>query len=157
MTLRKLSLTLCIALVLPLFGIEAFAHDSGDPSSSASDDKTVLKRPARPALTAEQWKAFGQRVTEAMGSDNRGVQIAALRLAAFHGDQLQLGRQASIDAVRVYRDNPDPNVRKLAVVAIARMNHPWGIDFLTRSLDYEKSAAVEKVMRSALMERDLNN
>ena len=157
MTLRKLSLTFCIAIALSLFSTTAFAHGAGDLPSSTNDDKVVLKVPARSALTAEQWQAFGNRVTEAMGSENRGVQMAALRLAAYHGDQLQLGHQASISAVRVYRNNPDPNVRKLAVVAIARMNHPWGIDFLTRSLDYEKSAGVKKVMRNALTERNLNN
>lgn len=48
-------------------------------------------------------------------------------------------------------------VRKLAVVAIARINHPWGIDFLTRSLAYVDSSGVEKVMRSMLQETSTEN
>lgn len=141
-----------------LIGLFAFAASSSN--AQTSDDisieavqTTLESESERSTLTPEEWKSFGKRLTEALASENRGVQVSALRLAAYYGDRLQMGRQAAVSAVRFYRDDPDPHVRKLAVVAIARINHPWGIDFLTRSLEYEDSVGVEKVMRNALQER----
>lgn len=115
-------------------------------------ETTLEDESARERLTPDQWKAFGKRLTEALESDNAGVQRSALRLAAFYGDKLQMGRQAAISAVRFYRDDPDPYVRKLAIVAIARINHPWGIDFLTRSIDHENSEDLEQLIRGSLQE-----
>lgn len=153
MKARMMITTLLLVACLPLFAGEAVGQESGNESMALADVSTILESETeRSALSSEEWKDFGRRITEALESDNEGVQRSALRLSAYYGDKLQMGRQAAISAVRLYRDNPDPNVRRLAVVAIARINHPWGIDFLTRSLAYEDSAGVEKLMRNALQE-----
>lgn len=140
---------LLVVVCLP-YGATTLAQEMAtiEPIRSALEDER-----ARRTLTPEQWKDFGMRLTEALESDNRGVQKSALRLVAYHGDKLEMGRRATISAVRFYRDDPDPYVRRLAVVAIARINHPWGIDFLTRSLDYESEEGVEATMQNALNER----
>lgn len=151
MTIRPSALLLICCL--PLFAAEAFGQNDG--KASIHEIETVLNdESTRATLSPEQWNSFGDRLTEALESDNAGVQRSALRLAAYHGDRLQMGRRATVSAVRFYRNDPDPYVRKLAVVAIARINHPWGIDFLTRSLDFEDSVDIEKVMRSELNHRE---
>ena len=158
MNARITTTALLLAVILPVFGGAALGQTDGLAVASIDDVQMVLEEEStRSALTPEQWKAYGRRLTEAMESDNEGVQRSALRLAAYHGDRLQMGRSATISAVKFYRDDPDPYVRKLAVVAIARINHPWGIDFLTRSLAYEDSSGVEKVMRSMLQESSTEN
>lgn len=144
---------LLLAASLPLLAGDAVGQESENENMAMAVVSTILESETeRSTLTSEEWKDFGSRITEALESDNAGVQRSALRLAAYYGDKLQMGRQAAIGAVRLYRDDPDPYVRRLAVVAIARINHPWGIDFLTRSLAYEDSAGVEKLMRNALQE-----
>ena len=155
---RITTTALLLAVIMPVFGGAALGQTAGPAAASINDVQMALEDDSkRNALTPDQWKAFGLRLTEAMESDNEGVQRSALRLAAYHGDRLQMGRAATISAVKFYRDHPDPYVRKLAVVAIARINHPWGIDFLTRSLAYEDSSGVEKVMRSMLQESSNEN
>ena len=136
---------------------DAFAQNALQSNVSAQKFEAIRgeldDEARRAALTEEEWKAFGERLSASLESDNEGVRRGALRLAAYYGDKLQMGHSAAISAVRIYRDHPDPYMRKMAVVAIARLNNPWGIDFLTRSLEYEDSTDIARTMRHALEER----
>lgn len=150
--------TLFVAMVLIHAGLgtDSFGQEAKVATVSmqqVDDIQNELDSEARRmALTDVEWKAFGDRVTDALESENAGVQRSALRLAVHYGDKLQMGRRAAINAVRLYREHPDHNVRKMAVVAIARINHPWGIDFLARSLEFEDSTDIERTMKHALHE-----
>jgi hypothetical protein len=158
-TLGKISPIVCLicaTLTSSTFAQDAktllFADRQMDEVQSVLDNEQK-----RMSLTDEDWKSYGERLTEALESENAGVQQSALRMAAYYGDKLQMGRRAAISAVRLYRDDRDPKIRKMAVVAIARINHPWGIDFLTRSIEFEDSTDIERTIRHALQEQEAKN
>jgi len=158
-TLSKISPMMC--LICAALTSNAFAQDSKTllfADNQMDEVQSVLENEQkRMSLTEQDWKSYGERLTEALESENAGVQQSALRLAAYYGDRLQMGRRAAISAVRLYRDDRDPKVRQMAVVALARINHPWGIDFLTRSLEFEDSTDIERTIRHALQEQETKN
>ena len=147
-----------VVLICATLTSSAFAQDGKIlffADSQMEEVQSVLENEKkRMALTDQDWKSYGERLTEALESENAGVQQSALRLAAYYGDRLQMGRPAAISAVRLYRDSRDPKLRKMAVVALARINHPWGIDFLTRSIEFEDSTDIERTIRHALQEQE---
>ena len=142
-----------LAVIMPVFGGAALGQTAGPAAASINDVQMVLEDDSeRNALTPDQWKAFGWRLHRSHGIRQRRCPALCAPARRYHGDRLQMGRAATISAVKFYRDDPGPYVRKLAVVTIVRINHRWGIDFLMRSLAYEDSSGVERVMRSMLQE-----
>ena len=106
--------------------------------------------PYRATLSDAEWKAFGQRLARTLTSAHEGLPEDALRLMIQYGPRLEMGRTAVLDVVRVYRDHPNENLRRMAVVALGRMGNAWSFDFLERSLPYEKSPAVRHTLQAVL-------
>ena len=67
----------------------------------------------------------------------------------FYGDQLDV-KASVFDVVRIYRNHEDDRMRRMAVVALGTMQSGWAIDFLTRSLGFEKTPAVRQTMQAVI-------
>ncbi len=67
----------------------------------------------------------------------------------FYGDQLDV-KASVFDVVRIYRNHEDDRMRRMAVVALGKMQSQWAIGFLTRSLGFEKTPAVRKTMQAVI-------
>ena len=149
--------------VFTLAACMTFALSTGASAQHVTDravgDAAVaaprFETPAARTLTTVEWQAYGERLAQALESDNEGVRRGALRLIGLYGERLQLGREATYQAVRIYRSDADPLTRQMAVIAVGRINHPWGIDFLRRSVDGEPSPQVARSIRSTLAEHAL--
>ncbi len=68
----------------------------------------------------------------------------------FYGDNLTISRSGIQDAVRIYRDHPDDRLRRMAVVALGKIQDPWGLDFLKRSARFEKTPGVRHTIQAVL-------
>ena len=115
-----------------------FDPDQASPSSPLND---------------AQWKRFGIQVARTLSSSNENLKESALRMIIQYGPDLSLGRAATIDVVRIYHSHPNDNLRRMAVVALGRMDDDWGYDFLHRSVPYEKSPAVRHTLYAVRAKR----
>ncbi len=99
--------------------------------------------------TGEDWATFSTNLVAALNSDHLGRQEAALRYAIQYKGNVELGG-ATISMMKLYRDNPDDNMRRLAVVALASLDSPLVDGYLTRAVAFENDAAVLKTIKDVL-------
>ncbi len=104
-------------------------------------------------VDASVWKTFSDNLVEALASENDGFKAGAMRLVIQYGAQLDVD-DAAFDLVRIYRDHANERMRRMAVVAIGASGNEWALDFLRRSLRFEKSPAVLHTLASVIADYD---
>lgn len=89
------------------------------------------------------WELFSKGLIQAVESGNYGAKLGAIQQIAIYGSNLDVN-PVVFDIVRVYRNAKDENERILALSALAQMRNAWAMDFLARSIPYEKSIRVRR-------------
>jgi hypothetical protein len=130
----------------------AVARDHSDDTASRLEAARVLLESSAGALSSSQLTALTHTLSDALESAHFGFQTSALRLVIAYGDQVEFSHRTVIDVVRLYRDHPDDRVRRMAVVALGTMDDDWGMDFLQRSLRFEKAGPVKHTIAAVLAE-----
>ena len=108
--------------------------------------------PADTMMTAAQWADFSNNLKMAVASDNEGVQTGALSRIIRYGHYLDFDDLTVFNVMRMYRDNDDPKVRRMAVVALGSMDNAWSIEFLDMLSRYEQDETIKKTMERVVME-----
>ncbi|HEX7071125.1 MAG TPA: HEAT repeat domain-containing protein [Rhodothermales bacterium] len=96
--------------------------------------------------------SYGMTVGELLASDDDEHRVAALRHIIRDGANTKFSRTDVYQVVRIYRDHPDDDIRRMAVVALGQMNDGWAIDFLTRSTHFERTPKVLHTLIAVLDE-----
>lgn len=100
-------------------------------------------------MTVEQWNSFSGNLVEALASHHDGLQNGAMRLALQYPDQVNI-RPAMIDLMRIYRNHPDVNVRRLAAVTMGSTGSQLAINYLRLHVEFEKSEVVKRTILAVL-------
>jgi len=100
-------------------------------------------------MTTEQWHAFSHSLVDGIASENEGLRTAAMRLSVQYAGRVDV-TSALIDVMSIYRNHPDDNVRRMAVVTLGSMNSSLAKGYLELSQQYEKSPAVKRTIRAVL-------
>ncbi len=166
-TCRRLTLSLLVTALFayPAVAQQSFGIDAGDDAyrlNEYADLSTIIAEVREvehlplipPTLTVVEWSEYGDRLETALSSGHRGLKYAALRLIIAYGEHFDLSEDAVFDVMRIYRDGDADRVRRMAVVALARMDSDWAMKFLERSVRFEKSDQVKHTIRSILHERN---
>ena len=136
------------------FSTEAYANTDGDDVKKAKTEaeaKAALVASEAAAIDAATWKAFSTNLVHALKMDNDGVKVAAMQYVIRYGDKLDVGA-AVFDVMRIYRNHKDDDVRRMAVVALSRMQSEGAIGFLRLSVEYEKSETVRHTIQAVVAE-----
>lgn len=122
-----------------------------NPTVQLETIERILANPSiRAKLTPEQWQKYAGQLSGALASGHDGLQQGALRMIIQYGNYMQFKRAAVFDAVRIYRNHRNDNMRRMAVVAVGEMHDPWAFDFLKRSVPFEKTSRVHHTILSVL-------
>lgn len=140
-----------------LFALCFMLVAGADAAPSIDKDKKQLEKKALAALTAAEaeartaarWETFSSNLVAALQSDMDGVKVAAMQMVIRHGAQVNVDA-AVFDVVRIYRNHDNDNMRRMAVVTLGAMDHPWGLDFLQRSQRFEKSPTVQHTLNAVV-------
>jgi len=145
---RYYTLLMGAALALNLAGTSV-----ANPVFSANEDEAIkaLEASAVRALSESQWDQFSDNLVDALKTSHPGLQQAAMRLVINYSDDLNV-EEAVFDVMRIYRDHPDENFRRMAVVTLGSMQSDWAIKFLERSVRFEKSETVRSTIRAVVSE-----
>lgn len=100
---------------------------------------------------AADWDAFSQNLVAALAGENEGLKLSALQMIVRHGEHLDV-RDAEFEVVRLFRDHPDRQVRRLAAVACSELKSGWAMGFLRMSEDFEKDDRVRATIHSLVSE-----
>lgn len=139
---------LCFVLVA---GATAAPHTDKDKKQIEKKAIAALTAAEASAREAARWETFSNNLVDALQSDMDGLKVAAMQMVIRYGDQVNVDK-AVFDVVRVYRNHKDDNMRRMAVVALRAMQHPWGMDFLERSVRFEKSPAIRHTLQAVVAE-----
>jgi len=105
------------------------------------------------------WALFSKALVNAVESGNHGAKLGAIQQIAIYGGNLHVNRTV-FDIVRVYRNSKNENERILALAALSKLRDHWSMDFLARSVPFEKSARVKRhtidVVNAYRLGRDLS-
>ena len=128
-------------LVLFLAAAPALANTDAGPAPEP--------KAAAPALTEAQWKAFSDQLVAGLTSQHDHYRQAAMRLVIAHSEHVDVDA-AVFEIVRIYRDHADERMRRMAVTTLAEMQHPWAMDFLSRSIAHEKSPTIKRHLQNVV-------
>jgi hypothetical protein len=70
--------------------------------------------------------------------------LGAIQQIAIYGSHLDVD-DAVFDVVGVYRNSKNENERILALSALGKMKNAWAMDFLSRSVPFEKNDRVRQI------------
>ncbi len=149
-----------IATIIALFALfctlstATYASPDGDDVKKAKTEaevKAALVASEAAATDDATWKAFSTNLVHALTIDNDGVKVAAMQYVIRYSDQLDVGA-AVFDVMRIYRNHNDDNMRRMAVVALGRMQSDGAIGFLRLFMEYEKSESVLHTIQAVVSE-----
>lgn len=115
----------------------------------------ILLIPPRPDYSEAHWSQFSNAIVEALVSGKEAFQVAALQMIIQHGPRLDV-HDGVFDVVRLYRDHDNDNLRRMAAVTLGSMKSDWAIDFLTRSIRFEKTPRVLHTVMSIVAAHQAN-
>ena len=143
---------LTVGVALLAFCLTGAAAIQAAPSSKDKADSTRIEAPANPAtMTREDWKAYSTKLEKALASDHEGLKFSALRLIIQYGESMKFSDFAVFDVMRIYRDHDHERARRMAVVTLGHMKNDWAIDFLQRSLKFEKAETIKHTMQAVIV------
>ena len=92
---------------------------------------------------AVDWPAFSKNLTVALSSDNNGLKQSALQQIIKYHQSLDM-KDAALAVMRIYRNHPDFQTRRLALTALPSTDSRLVIGFLRRAVEFEKSPVLHK-------------
>jgi len=98
----------------------------------------------------DRWQTFSDNLTKSLKSENPGVKYSAMQLIIEYSDNIDV-TDGVYDVMRVFRNNNDQKVRKLALVTLYKMNSDWAIEFLKMHQKYEENNEIKKTIASIVM------
>ncbi len=142
----KKSLTILTALVFSLVlitGNNVFAGDKDLKCIGCVIEKT-------------DWKVFSNNLVKAIKSENLGLQTSAMQFVIKYGQQVNVDR-AILDIVRLYRNDKDEQVRRMALVTIHATQNQFALDIVKRDLVFENNPKIKRTMLALLNDKPDNS
>lgn len=150
------ALVLLLTLVFGATATQATAQPSASDEELGSMieqmEDSLSNASVRAKLSTAQWHIYGDRLADALASGHEGLCEGALRMTILYGDYLGLQRPAVFNVVRIYRNHKDDRLRRMAVVALGKIQDAWAMDFLKRSVRFEQSPSVRQTILAVLAE-----
>lgn len=104
----------------------------------------------------DKWQTFSNNITKSLKSENPGVKYSAMQLIIEYSDNINV-EDGVYDVMREFRNNDDPNVRKLALITLYKMKNDWAIDFLKRHEKFEDNKEIKTTIASIINAYDNKN
>ena len=102
------------------------------------------------------WNSFSNNLVEALKSENQGLQTSAMQFVIKYGTQVNVDR-AMFDIVRLYRNNKNEQVRRMALVTIHATQNQFALDIVKRDLAFENNPKIKKTMLAILNIKPVNS
>lgn len=141
--MKRFTMLFALVALCATFVTTAFAGPDEDAEARA------LVQSEAAAVSAAQWDLFSDNLVRALKSDYESIRLSAMQLVIRYGDQVDVD-PAVFEVVRLYRDHKNTDVRRMAVVALGKMENRWAMDFLARSEGYEKNPEVRQTIQAVL-------
>ena len=103
-------------------------------------------------ISISDWKNFSKNLTNAVKSENIGLQISAMQMVIKYSDKVDIDNSV-INLVRLYRSQKDEKIRQIALVTIHAIQNDWALGIVKRDLRSETSPKIKKLMAAVINDR----
>ena len=91
----------------------------------------------------KNWEAFSKNLIMALKSSNEGLQRSAMQQIIVYADQLNV-KKGVLELSRIYSNHEDDGVRRLAMMAMYKIDRKWAVEYLRKNIKFEKSGKLKK-------------
>lgn len=91
------------------------------------------------------WDEYSGKLTKALASQDEAQQISAMQQIIQYSDKLEASNRMVYSLMGIYRNHKEPAVRQLALIGLYKTRNAWAMDFLRRSLPFEKNAKLRSL------------
>lgn len=92
------------------------------------------------------WKAFSANLVRALQSDNEGLQQSAMCLIIEHSENVNVDAGA-FDLLQIFRHHENRGMRVLAMTALYKIHHNFGLFLIQRSITLDRDPLIRKRSR----------
>ena len=89
------------------------------------------------------WDAFSTNLIVALKSDHPGLQESAMQRIIQYSDSLEI-TGGIYDIALVFRFDHNPQMRRLAMVTLSKINTDYSLSYLCQYLKYEDNQSIRK-------------
>jgi len=89
-----------------------------------------------------KWDNFSKNLVIALKSDNEGLRRSAMNLIVRYGESLNVD-EAVFDVVQIFRYSDNQKERRLALIALYKMQNDWSMYFLKRHMKFEDNPTLK--------------
>jgi len=100
------------------------------------------------------WQKYSKILESNLYNDNPGVQQSAMHMIIRYNDLLSFSNKAVFKVMREFRTNKDQNVRKLALIALSKMNNDWADYYLKLHYSFEENKQIKRLMGFVILENN---
>ncbi len=129
--------------------VQTLSQDDSDVLSDIHAEVDEARKNA-PVMSQLDWQNYGEHLHNALSESHTGIRHSALRLIIAYSENLDLGNDAVVDLMRIYRDDDSEQARRMAVVALAELNSELAVDYLERAHEFEKSETVKRTIAAVV-------
>jgi hypothetical protein len=87
------------------------------------------------------WDAFGTNLVVALKSNHPGLQESAMQRVIRYSDSLDV-TDAVYDIALVFRFDKNPQMRRLAMVTLSKINTDHALSYLCQYIKYEENSSI---------------
>ena len=89
------------------------------------------------------WEAFSTNLIVALKSNHPGLQESAMQRIIRYSDSLEI-TDAVYDVALIFRFDGNPQMRRLAMVTLSKINTDHSLSYLCQYLKYEGNSSIRK-------------
>jgi len=89
------------------------------------------------------WDAFGTNLIVALKSNHPGLQESAMQRIIRYSDSLEI-TDAIYDIALIFRFDDNPQMRRLAMVTLSKINTDHSLNYLCQYLKFEDNPSIRK-------------
>ncbi len=89
------------------------------------------------------WDAFSNNLIVALKSNHPGLQESAMQRIIRYSDSLEI-TDAVYDIALIFRFDNNPQMRRLAMVTLSKINTDYSLSYLCQYLKYEDNPSIRK-------------
>ncbi|MEJ2542986.1 MAG: hypothetical protein P8Y99_02870 [Calditrichaceae bacterium] len=89
------------------------------------------------------WDAFGTNLVVALKSNHPGLQESAMQRIIRYSDSLEV-TNGIYDIALIFRFDDNPQMRRLAMVTLSKINTDYSLSYLCKYLKYEDNQSIRK-------------
>jgi len=97
------------------------------------------------------WARYSEDIKNGLKSENQGVKFSAMHNLIKYSEYLDVSnKSAAIEVMKEFKRNNNEPLRRLALIALYKMNNEWAMYSLKSQYKFEENASIKNAMAAVI-------